>query len=246
MTRAPRSTAQRIARASASGEIVPSARTTFATSSCAGKPMPAIPVLLFELRGDQAGDERPVADRILARRSASRARTTARPSMRPSNSGWLPSMPESMTATFTDPSDGLTGQSGQASKAWMAPRYHCLLRERIVRREREAPRALEPFDVRDARTSAAAAAERSSSTSAKGVSFRTEPPGGGLDARGHGVRRRAALEADRVARRRPPAPTQTSASGERRSAARAALMAPRSAGRSRRGRSRGVAPIHAR
>ena len=47
ITRAPWSTAQWIALASASGEIVPSLRTTLATSSSAGKAMPAIPCSLF-------------------------------------------------------------------------------------------------------------------------------------------------------------------------------------------------------
>ena len=47
MTRAPLSTAQRIAAASASGEIVPSVRTTFAMSRSAGKATPAIPCALF-------------------------------------------------------------------------------------------------------------------------------------------------------------------------------------------------------
>ena len=36
-----------MARASASGEIVPSARTILAIKSSAGKPMPAMPVPLF-------------------------------------------------------------------------------------------------------------------------------------------------------------------------------------------------------
>ena len=47
MTPAPLSTAQRIARASASGEIVPSLRTTLAMSRSAGDARPEIPCALF-------------------------------------------------------------------------------------------------------------------------------------------------------------------------------------------------------
>ena len=62
ITRAPWSTAQRIAFASASTSISsgrPS--TTFATSSCARAPCPAMPTALSDRGGDQPGDERAVA-----------------------------------------------------------------------------------------------------------------------------------------------------------------------------------------
>ena len=72
MTRAPLSTAQRIAAASASGEIVPSERTIFATSS-AREADAGDPLAIVQRRGDLARDERAVAVRVVLPRAGDEA-----------------------------------------------------------------------------------------------------------------------------------------------------------------------------
>ncbi len=136
MTRAPSSTAQRIARASASGEIVPSARTTLATSSRDGNATPAMPVPLLSAAAITPATKVPWP--TVSLRGAESTKLSAA-AMRFSNSGWVPSMPESMTATFTGSS--AVGRSGQWSKARMAVRCHCFLAsgsltEKATRRDR--------------------------------------------------------------------------------------------------------------
>ena len=67
ITRAPLSTAQRIAFASASTGIVRELVTTFATSSSADGARPAMPIPLSTPRGDDARDERAVPERVPGR-----------------------------------------------------------------------------------------------------------------------------------------------------------------------------------
>ena len=88
-TRAPLSTAQRIARASAWTEIVPPGATTFATSELGGRGEAGDARRVVELGRDDARDDRPVAARVLGR-AVDEALAAA---MRPSRSGWPRSMP---------------------------------------------------------------------------------------------------------------------------------------------------------
>ena len=118
-TRAPRSTAQRIACASASSEIERSGRTTFATSSSAGNAIPAIPWLLFSAAAISPATKVPCPTRSVVPLPPTKLRA---PTILPANSGWVPSIPESMIPTRTGDS---SGGSGQRSKAWSSCRYHC-------------------------------------------------------------------------------------------------------------------------
>ena len=65
ITRAPWSTAQRIARDSARTEIERSAATTFATTSSTDGPRPAMPMPLSQLGRDHPGHDRPVPLRVV-------------------------------------------------------------------------------------------------------------------------------------------------------------------------------------
>ena len=67
MTRAPRLTAQRIAFASTAASISPSAVATLATSSSRREGHACDSLSVVDLRGDEAGHERPVPDRIVGR-----------------------------------------------------------------------------------------------------------------------------------------------------------------------------------
>ena len=98
ITRAPCSTAQRIARASTSMSIVPSPSTTFATSSSADGAMPGDALGVVDAGGDQAGDERAVALLVLASGAADEALRVDDPA---SELGVAASTPESITATRT-------------------------------------------------------------------------------------------------------------------------------------------------
>ena len=118
MTRAPLSTAQRIAAASASGEIVPSERTIFATSSFAGKPTPAIPWPLFSAAAISPATNVPCPFVSFSHELATKLLPS---SIRLRSSGWAESMPESRTATRTP---ARFGTCGHASKALIRLRYH--------------------------------------------------------------------------------------------------------------------------
>ena len=121
ITRAPRSTAQWMARASASGEIVPSARTILAIRSSTGKPTAAMPVPLFVAAAISPATKVPWPFVSVSHELETKLRPSAIWLWR---SGWPESMPESSTATRTFAS---VGTCAQASKAWIRPRYHCRL-----------------------------------------------------------------------------------------------------------------------
>jgi hypothetical protein len=107
ITCAPRCTAQRIAFASASMSIVPFALTTFATSSSTAGAMPAMPCSLFTVAAITPATNVPWP---CVSCSAVVPTKLFQSAIRPWNSGWPPSMPESITATSTR---GSTGRSGQ-------------------------------------------------------------------------------------------------------------------------------------
>ena len=73
MTRAPLSTAQRIARASASTGIARDFVTTFAIRSCGRRGQPGDPHAVVEAGPDQPRDERPVPERVGAGLAADEA-----------------------------------------------------------------------------------------------------------------------------------------------------------------------------
>ncbi len=119
ITRAPLRTAQRIAFASASMSIVPSAATTLATRSSTAGAMPAMPSSLFTVAAITPETNVPWP---WVSCSAEVPTKLFQSAIRPWNSGWPPSIPESITATSTR---GRTGRSGQYSKALVAARCHC-------------------------------------------------------------------------------------------------------------------------
>ena len=138
ITRAPLSAAQRIAFASSAGEIVPSDSTTFAISSCAGKAIPAIPSPLSVDAAMIPATKVPWPCRSVT----SPPTKLCASAMRPANSGWPASIPESITATRTGPSAG--GSSGQKSNAWIGAEVPLLGDERVVGHEVAAPRRPRP------------------------------------------------------------------------------------------------------
>ena len=117
ITRAPGATAHRIARASARGGIVPSARTTFATSSRAGGASPAMPAPL------SAAAISPATNVPCPCVSVDRAATKlCAATMRPSSSGMV------AVDARVDHRDAHREQLLAASKtsnAWSRARYHC-------------------------------------------------------------------------------------------------------------------------
>ena len=133
MTRAPLSTAQRIAFASASTGIVRDFVTTFATSSCADGARPAMPTPLSDSAPMRPATNVPcpsVSDRGGPADEALRVEDP------PRRSGCVPSTPESMTATRTRRERW--GWSHEVERRlWVA--YHWRGRERVVREERYLP-----------------------------------------------------------------------------------------------------------
>ncbi len=119
ITRAPWSTAQWIAADSASSEIVPSASTTFAIRSCAGKAIPAMPTPLSIEAAISPATKVPWPCSSVSALPPTKLFASA---IRPANSGWPPSIPESITATRTA---GSSGGSSQVSNARSWSRYHC-------------------------------------------------------------------------------------------------------------------------
>ncbi len=119
MTRAPLSTAQRIAAASATSGMVPSAVTTFAMRSCAVYAMPTMPVVP---RSAAISPATKVPWPSVSRQALPPTKLFSAAS-RPLKSGSAQSRPESTTATFT----GCRSSGGvvHASKAWSSCRYHC-------------------------------------------------------------------------------------------------------------------------
>jgi hypothetical protein len=103
MTRAPLSTAQRIAFASASTGIARDFVTTFATSSSADGASPAIPMPLFTPAPMSPATKVPWP-RVSVRAEPPTKLSASR--IFPARSGWLASTPESMTATGIDSNEG--------------------------------------------------------------------------------------------------------------------------------------------
>ena len=107
MTRAPLSTAQRIARASASTAIVPAGDTTFATRSSAAGARPAMPVWLSSSAAMIPATIVP-CPRVSWAVPPTKLRAIA---MRRWRSGCMRSTPESITATRTGASGGGVSQA---------------------------------------------------------------------------------------------------------------------------------------
>ena len=117
ITRAPRSTAQWIAFASASTEIVPLSATTFATSSSAPGASPAIP-MLFSGSAPMIPATIVPCPRVSCALPPTKLLAAA---IFGTRSGCERSMPESITATRTGASGG---SWSQASNACVASMYH--------------------------------------------------------------------------------------------------------------------------
>ena len=107
----------RIARASAFGGIVPSGSTTFAITSLAGGAMPAMPAPLSAIAAISPATKVPWPNWsfIVPPTKLFDA------AIRPRSSGWLASIPESITATRTGKSDFA---ASKMSSARSRPRYH--------------------------------------------------------------------------------------------------------------------------
>ena len=118
MTRAPWSTDQRIAFASASIGIVRCGVTTFAMISCAEGNSPAIPTPSFTVAPISPATKVPCPCVSTVALPPTKLRAAM---MCFASSGWPPSIPESMIAIFTGAS---VGGCAQVSYAWFAARYH--------------------------------------------------------------------------------------------------------------------------
>ena len=202
ITRAPSSTAQRIARASASSEIVPVAADDLRDSSSARNAMPGDALALSILRRDQPGDERPVPLPVDAPVAADEAAAVRDPALR------TPGGPRRCRSRSPRPARtrAAAGSAGQASNARTCSRYHWRGSERVVRRERELPRA-----GRGARRQAT-----------PGIARATRGRASGLE-RQRAERARALARRVRPSRSRPRAPTASAeAPGSRPTAYRAA------------------------
>ena len=130
ITRAPWSTAQWIAADSASSEIVPSVSTTFAISSWAGKAIPAMPTPLFIAAAISPATKVPCPCSSV---SALPPTKLFESRIRPANSGWPPSIPESTTATRTGARIGRLEPGVERPVLVEVPLLGC---ERVVRDER--------------------------------------------------------------------------------------------------------------
>ena len=117
ITRAPRSTAQRIACASASTGMERSPRTTLAMISSADGASPAMPIALSEPAPTMPATIVPWPWRSLTVPSTNERAAT----IRPTNSGWPRSIPESTTATRTGASGGSTLHASNTRVRWT---YH--------------------------------------------------------------------------------------------------------------------------
>ena len=119
MTRAPLATAQRIALASASTGIDRCGPTTFATSSSAAGASPAMPTPSFVCAAIRPATNVPWPWVSTVAGPATKLFEAA---IRPRSSGWVPSIPESITATLTAASGG---SSIHASNDRFCVAYHC-------------------------------------------------------------------------------------------------------------------------
>ena len=134
MTRAPLSTAQRIALASASTGIARDLVTTFAMRSSDDGARPAMPIPLSMARPDEARDERAVTERVHAGRATDEALRTEDPA----REVWMAGIDAGV-----DDRDRNRLERGQRDPRGVeaAVREVPLLRhERIARREREMTR----------------------------------------------------------------------------------------------------------
>ena len=176
ITRAPWSTAQWIALASASGEIVPSLRTTLATRSSAGKAMPAIPCVVVQRGGDLAGDECAMAVRVALPGAADEA-------------GARGDLTFELRVVGVDA--GVDhGHANARKERQLAPGLESMNAvevplargERVVRREREASRVVaEPLDPADAANRAETVGVRGSDRQGEGRDLRDPAAGASLD-----------------------------------------------------------------
>ena len=111
ITRAPFSTAQRIASASASSETCRFARTTFAISSCDGNAIPATPIELFVCAAISPATNVPWPCWSVRALPPTKLRE---PAIREARSGCVPSIPESITAMRGPARAGSSGQKSNA------------------------------------------------------------------------------------------------------------------------------------